>query len=360
MISDKISILIAVHNEEKNIVSCLKSIENINYKNLEIIIVDDGSSDSTANLIKEYKSDNLNINLFLLPKQGLSKSLNFGLLKCSSKYIARLDADDIIMPNRISQQYIFLKNNPEYSLVGTRALIKKGFLKYNSTNYNLNDDCKSELVFANCFYHPSVMFKKTDLIEVGGYNEEIKYGEDYDLWTRLAINKKVHNLNQTGIIYNIHENQMSNKIPQTIKSNDFIVMQKNYLNSIFFKDDPLSEIDLDIHYQISMLSSKCENYFADQIKVNNALNWIDNLIKKNKQLKFINQKSFIKIIKYYLFFIFVDASSLGYKYFKKFFNKMKFYELNFFSIIILFMLYLFKIKNQNFKKIIMIIYKRVR
>jgi glycosyltransferase involved in cell wall biosynthesis len=360
MISDQVSILIAVHNEEKNIVNCLKSIQNINYKNLEIIIVDDGSSDSTANLIKEYKSYNLNIKLFLLPKQGLSKSLNYGLSKCSSKYIARLDADDKIMPNRISQQYIFLKNNPEYSLVGTRALIKKGFLKYHSTNYNLNDDCKSELVFSNCFYHPSVMFKKADFIEVGGYNEEIKYGEDYDLWTRLAVNKKIHNLNQTGIIYHIHENQMSNKIPQTIKSNDFIVMQKNYLKSIFFKDEPFCEADLNIHYQISMLSSKCDNYFANEIKLNNALNWIDNLIKKNIQNKFINQKSFIKIIKYYLFFIFVDASSLGYKYFKKFFHKMKFYELNFLTIIIIFVLYLFQIKNPNFKKIIMIIYKRIK
>ena len=189
----KISVLMTCFNASKYIELSIKSIINQKYKNWELIIVDDFSHDNSVEIIKKINSRK--IRLYKLKKHiGRTESLNFGLKKIKSNYVAILDADDISLKNRLSHQINFLSKYKDIDLVGTWAsLIDKNgkILKDRIIKPSL-ENIKNNMIYTNVFSHSSVMFRKKIFKKVKKYPSYFVYMQDYAFILNTMKYYKVH------------------------------------------------------------------------------------------------------------------------------------------------------------------------
>lgn len=238
----KISVLLPVFNCEKFIEKSISSILKNTYKNFEIIIVNDGSTDSTFELIKKFKDERIII--YNKENTGLIETLNYGLVKCNSEIVMRMDGDDIIYPDKIEKQLQFLiKSNS--ILTGTQGFtIDSKGEKTGKINLPLkhNNIVKSLLHLSSGFIHPSVMFYKELIFKLGGYNNNFKHAEDFDLFLRLSNEGKISNMKDRLIYLRKHDSNISllnteEQIKNSIISRD-LFLNFNYavINKSNFKE----------------------------------------------------------------------------------------------------------------------------
>jgi len=211
----KVSVLMPIYNCERFISKALESIYNQTYQNFEVVIVDDGSTDRTSEILINMKDSRTFI--YRNPEnRGLTKSLNIGLNLCRGEYIARMDADDVSHPERFAKQVEFLENNPDYALVGSSYYCINqdekivAFIKV-LTAYN---EIKQGLKTQNWFGHGTVMVRRTVLLDLGAYNEKYKFAQDYDLWLRIAEKYKVGNIDEPLYYWRSFDNSISNEKKQ--------------------------------------------------------------------------------------------------------------------------------------------------
>jgi len=185
----KISVITTFYNAEAYIGNCIESLLSQTFKNYEHLLIDDGSTDSSKQLVKNYKDHR--IKLLNPGKIGRAKALNLGLQKASADYIAILDADDISLSNRLEVQYNEFLNDKSLSLVCGNVLLidknnnLKGKLSYPEKHENL-----IKYIFnLNPFPHSSVMFDKKKIMHVGGYNNRCEKSIDFNFYLELLYNK---------------------------------------------------------------------------------------------------------------------------------------------------------------------------
>lgn len=198
-----ISVVMSVYNGEKYLREAIDSILNQTFKNFEFIIINDGSTDRSLEIIQSYNDDR--IRLINQENTGLAKALNNGIGISKSDFIARMDADDIAYPERIQKQYKFLLNNPDYIIVGSNAktIDKDGYFVRNS-NLVTTDEGMKEMLPNTPFIHPSVMFRKNCFYKAGKYPEYMfNFGEDLILFNRMAKYGKFANLSENLIQYRV-------------------------------------------------------------------------------------------------------------------------------------------------------------
>ncbi len=227
-----ISIIIPVFNAENYIFDSINSILNQTYRNMEIIIIDDGSTDATFDLLTDLEKKDKRIKVIKKENSGIVDALNLGLHLSKGEYISRMDADDICEPDRIRLQKKFLDENRDYLCVGTGVKVfgAKNF-KY---KYPLSDfGCKSLLTIAPCFAHPAVMFR-ADVVRREGikYKKDYQYAEDYKFWVDLSKFGKFRNLNYYGLNYRVHERQTS-EVKRSIQQKVHSIISHEYLMSNF-------------------------------------------------------------------------------------------------------------------------------
>lgn len=191
----EITVLMPVRNGGATLQTAVTSILNQSYENFELLIIDDHSSDSAlANLA----TDDPRIRTVSNPGDGLIDALNFGLHSARGNWIARMDADDIALTNRLKVQLDYAKANPDIGVIGTQVRIFRdssdglsqpndGYRHYEQWLNGLlkPEQIQRELFIESPIPHPSAFFKKDLLIEVGGYRD-MGWAEDYDLWMRLS------------------------------------------------------------------------------------------------------------------------------------------------------------------------------
>ena len=194
----KISVLISVYNGERYIEQALKSIYKQTYRDFEVIIIDDASTDRTAEIVLKMK-DSRTFIYRNSQKKGLTRSLNIGIKLCRGEYIARMDADDISRPQRFEKQIEFLKEHPDCVVLGCWC----DRIDSNGQIHGAYDgrpikptDIKRGLLDGNCIAHPTAMVRRALLVEVGGYNEKYAYAQDHDLWLRLSERGQIYNLDE--------------------------------------------------------------------------------------------------------------------------------------------------------------------
>ena len=228
-----VSVIMPVYNGEKYLEEAIESILNQTFKDFELIIVDDGSVDKTLKIIEKYPKNNASIRLIKNNKNiGRVFSLNKALQEARGLYIARMDADDISLPKRIEKQINFLEKNQDYVIVGSNIEIindegkKLGVRIYPQDDENI----RKTLLFKSPFAHPVVMFRKKEVVELGGYSNEYSTVEDYDLWIRILNKGKGYNLQEYLLKYRVHPNQEKNE-KLKIQLNNTINLQKKYLFS---------------------------------------------------------------------------------------------------------------------------------
>ena len=188
-----VSVLIPIFNTKIAFLkAALFSIKQQTYKKYECIIIDDSTDEGVSNFAIDFVSNDDRFFYFHRKKSfGLGDALNFGLSKCSGKYIARMDADDISEPDRLAKQVQFLNNNNEISILGTGvSLVNEHNERFGIKTYpQSNQKIKWEFNFRNALAHPTVMFR-SDIHKNGfNYNKEFKFCEDLELWLRLKKNK---------------------------------------------------------------------------------------------------------------------------------------------------------------------------
>lgn len=192
----KVSVIMSVYNAEKHLRKAIESILNQTFKDFEFIIINDGSTDTSLEIIKSYHDPR--IRLIEQENQGLAKSLNTGIKTSQGEYIARMDADDVSLPERFQLQAEFLDNHLDHGLLGTTFFVldeESNILTVKPVL--LNDiDLRRELLYQTPFAHGSVMIRKNILKKIGPfiYRQEFDNSEDYDLWSRLAQVTKIANL----------------------------------------------------------------------------------------------------------------------------------------------------------------------
>jgi len=191
----KISVIMSVFNIKEYVVESIESILNQTFKHFEFIIIDDGSSDKTREILKSLKDSRIRL-IFNEKNIGLTKSLNKALKLARGEYIARQDGDDISLPQRFERQLEFLDKNPEIKVIGTfgYSIDKKGEILRKETFPVYPEEIKKNLIIKNPFLHPSILIKKEVLQEVGGYNEKFTTTQDYELWFRILKVSKGANL----------------------------------------------------------------------------------------------------------------------------------------------------------------------
>lgn len=183
----KISIVMAAYNEEKEIERALDSILAQSFVDWELIVIDDGSKDSTVTIIQRYARNDRRIRLICNETNlQLSASLNKGVALAKADIIARADADDINLPERLAKQYEYLQLNPEVDVLGTAAYLLDEYGHRVSTYaYPLTHTELASLPFLKIqFFHPSVMIRKRFFDKVGLYNADYPNAEDKEIWLR--------------------------------------------------------------------------------------------------------------------------------------------------------------------------------
>lgn len=188
----------AVYDGERYLREAINSILNQSFNDFEFLIINDGSTDRTQEIILSYNDPRLRL-IDNPHNLGLTKSLNCGLKQSSGQFVARQDADDISEPERLAKQVAFLEKHTEVALLGTwyKEIDSQGTFIENARLPCDDTGIRWSLLFFCPFVHSSVMLRRAAVLEhIGFYNEAFVYSQDYELWTRIARLMPVANLNQ--------------------------------------------------------------------------------------------------------------------------------------------------------------------
>ncbi|MBK5720417.1 glycosyltransferase [Dysgonomonas sp. Marseille-P4677] len=190
----KVSVLMPVYNAEAYLAQAIDSIISQTFTEWELILVNDGSTDKSEEIILSYSDSRIRYSKNSENK-GIIYTRNLMIEMSLGEYIAFLDSDDISLPTRLEQQITFLDNNPDYALCGTWSIMSdKDGRKIRKINMpSSNEDIKCSLLFINTFVQSSIMIRKEILIQ-HSYNKNFPVAEDYELWCRLSRLYKLKNL----------------------------------------------------------------------------------------------------------------------------------------------------------------------
>lgn len=194
-----VSVLIPVFNGAHFLQQTIKSIEKSTYKNLEIILVDDGSRESCKKHIRKILPSFPNVRFFEFAKnRGMTRVLNYGIKQARGKYIARINQDDLMVENRIKLQVEFLESHPDYTALGGQIELFTNEGKIIDTvNFPLDDAAiKSYWYMLSPFSDPTVMYRKDDFAKTHGYSQYFWPADDVHMWYQLGSLGKLANLPQ--------------------------------------------------------------------------------------------------------------------------------------------------------------------
>jgi glycosyltransferase involved in cell wall biosynthesis len=235
-----VSVVMAVHNGADWILKSVESILQQTYEHLELIVIDDGSVDDSAAIVNAIEDKR--IRLFKNEKQsGLVYSLNFGISQARGQYIARMDADDISLPERISSQMAILQNDKRIVAVG-------GWITLVDENDEVIEQWEypesTKMIMWNQFFnsgfaHPSTLFLASAFKKAGGYLTDHKYAEDFDLWSRLGEVGELYNIQKPLLLYRVHTSSISHSYDdkQTLARHKISTLHiKHYMKDQTFTD----------------------------------------------------------------------------------------------------------------------------
>jgi glycosyltransferase involved in cell wall biosynthesis len=201
-----VTVLMPVYNAEKYLPEAIESVLAQTYKDFVLLAVDDGSTDSTAEILNAYSARDARLTILSLPHAGIIEALNAGLAAAQTKYVARMDGDDICKPERLEVQIGYLESHPECALVGCSYvnMDADGDPLCVTTNPLTHEEIDAELLCgrSHVVIHPSVIFRTDAVRRIGGYR--LQYGEDIDLFLRLAETARLNNVPDVLMYYRQH------------------------------------------------------------------------------------------------------------------------------------------------------------
>lgn len=285
-----ISVCIAVYNRENFIKAAIESVLEQTYQNFEIIIIDDGSTDNTVSVVNGIQD--VRIKLFKNDKnRGVVYTRNRYLDIAQGDYIAILDSDDCWLPNKLEQQITFFNNNLEYGICGTNAIrkysdSKEDVWKYPSTDVGI----RVRLFWGSAMIHSSIILKKSILVENDiKYSVKLKQAEDYDLIRQVMSVSKGYNINETLVIYNVHESQFTSEAKEEQVNESFKVAQRYFFDlGIILTQEQHKAFNKIYTYKFNLCTKELldlKDIFEKIKKVNDTKNFTSNLLLSNNLKK---------------------------------------------------------------------------
>ncbi|MGA7566711.1 MAG: glycosyltransferase, partial [Terriglobales bacterium] len=207
-----VSVVMSVFNSDRFLSEAVESILDQGFQELEFIVIDDGSTDRTASILDGYQNGDARMRVCHEEHAGLIKSLNRGCELARGKYLARMDADDVAMKERIARQVDFMEVHQETGALGGAVewIDATGKLLGIYPNPAGDREIKAELLRGFCaFWHPTMLLRREVFAWAGGYRSGVVGAEDYDLWLRIADRFQLANLEEVVLKYRIHPNQVS-------------------------------------------------------------------------------------------------------------------------------------------------------
>ena len=226
----KVSVLMAVRNAERYLHEAVHSILEQTLSDFEFLVIDDCSTDRTSLMLNECARKDPRILLSRNREHiGLTKSLNRGLAVASGEYIARQDADDISLPQRLLREATFLDEHPNVGVVGSsnEYIDESGCSLGVSLRPTDPQFLRWHLFFSNPFIHASVMFRRKIVANLGGYDEKFKRSQDYDLWSRCSYITELRQLPEVLIRFRKHDNAVSSIFLEEQLDTSIGIMKRN-------------------------------------------------------------------------------------------------------------------------------------
>ncbi len=230
--SPVVTILLPVYNCGKCLLNAVNSVVAQSFKDWKLLIIDDGSTRAeTIEMLNQLRQKNGKIEIIgLAENRGIINALNTGLKYANTKYVARIDCDDLWKPDKLKKQVEFLEANPDYAMVGTWAdVISFGQTVSNphQAKYTGYQVIKNNLFKYNFIVHSSVVVRR-EIIQKEKYSARFKHVEDYELWLRMACKYKIEILPENLTVYNFDKNSVSYKYAVRQKINE-ILLKLSYI-----------------------------------------------------------------------------------------------------------------------------------
>lgn len=205
-----IAVLMPVHNAEAYLREAMESILTQTFENYSLIVVDDGSCDSSWSIIEEFQDKRI-VKIRLPESKGIVNALNTALDVADTEFVARMDADDTARSDRFEKQVAFLESHPEVGVCGSSMnMIKGGLSCYVRYPENHDEILCSLAIFKRSFCHPTVMIRRSLLEGLKmRYTGDYRHAEDLSLWHALVRETKFYNLQEPLLAYRVHTEQVS-------------------------------------------------------------------------------------------------------------------------------------------------------
>tara|TARA_A100001391_G_scaffold168215_3_gene128733 strand:- start:347 stop:1261 length:915 start_codon:yes stop_codon:yes gene_type:complete len=207
-----ISVILPVYNAEKYVGDALQSILDQTVPEFELLVIDDGSTDHSPKILRDFERSDDRVHLTVRPNRGLVTTLNELIASATGTYLARMDADDISLPDRFEKQVEFLTKRTDVAVVGGQAeLIDDVGRVIGPFGFpHQHSQIDSLLAEGHCtICHPAAMMRLDKVNKIGGYDASLGAAEDLDLWLRLGEIGQLANLPDTVIRYRIHSGSIS-------------------------------------------------------------------------------------------------------------------------------------------------------
>lgn len=255
---DLISALLPVYNSTDWLKKSIDSILNQTHSNIQLVIIDDGSTVDVKQLVNSF--NDARIEYYRKEHSGLADSLNFGISKCKSEYIARIDADDFCVPERFEKQLKFMKENPGFGICGSNFKVINADnelimnVEYPEDNYTISDQMERKC----CVSHPTIMMRKSVINSAGGYNPRRLLIEDWELFLKLIGKTKFYNIQEYFTFVRHHSRNMTTPSPEFKKNNDEVIFNHNrYIIENSSDNSKIAKAYFNIGYH---------HYYQDEIK----------------------------------------------------------------------------------------------
>ena len=289
----QISVILPVYNAAQYLKETIESVLTQTFSDFELIIINDGSTDESESIAISFEDKRIiyiknPINL------GLIATLNKGIDLSTGKYIARMDADDICLPQRFEKQWNLMESNLNLDVCGSSITYFNTTGNLKNWDVPLSDKLiKTQLLVGPGFSHPTVFLRTSSLKQQQiYYSKDYIHAEDYELWVRLAtLGFQFQNIKEPLLYYRIHEENVSKTNQGTQKLIHSKIQQQQFEN---FLKRPLNHHELTF-FKPSNIKLPASIYLETVVK------FINEMVRKNKKINYFDEVNLIKTIKYFMF-----------------------------------------------------------
>jgi len=283
----QVSVLMAVYNGEIYLREAIDSILNQTLPDFEFVIVCDPSPDNSLAIIQSY-TDSRIVLINNKDKLGLAESLNLGLKIARGKYVVRMDADDISLPERLARQTTFMENHEEVGVCGSWLQIMDfdgDWIRELPVDYEL---LKCHFLFGCLIAHPTVIMRRDLLVKYNlFYNPAFAFAEDYDLWTRCSRHFHLTNQSEVLYLYRHHAEQASRSAREQERFSGLVMADELKHLGVTFTDE-----EMEFHKEISVWRIPASQSFADKTKL-----WLEKLVEANGRTHYYPEPAFSEMVK---------------------------------------------------------------